>query len=392
MKRILALVLCTAFLLVGCSSAGSSSALPVAANPQPTPTPTPEPTPSPTVRFSASGDNLIHGSIYLQAQRRTSDGSYDFGPLYENVAYFYAEQDLNFINQETLVSDELEPSHYPLFCSPGEVARECYDLGFRLFGTSNNHIDDKGAEGISSTLRFWDSMPEDVLISGLWENDGEDTIPLYEKDGITFALLAYTQYTNGIPTPQGSPAHVILTSETDLIQSQIEQANELADVVLVSVHWGNEDSHAVTDGQRSLAQQMADWGADLIIGTHPHVLQGAEWLDRADGGRSFVAYSLGNFVSAQSRPDELIGAVFGCTFQKNANGETELLDPCFYPTVTHYGAGYSDIKVYFLSDYSTELAQAHGVRSDYPYFNAEYIQQVIAENLPSEYLAQSKAA
>ena len=392
MKRFLALVLCALFLFTGCTDSGSSSALPVAADPQSTPAPTPSPTPSPSVQFTASGDNLIHGSIYLQAQRRTSDGSYDFGPLYENVSYFYAQQDLNFINQETLVSDELEPSHYPLFCSPGDVARACYDVGFRMFGTSNNHIYDKGAEGIESTLRFWESMPEDVLTSGLWKNGEESEIPLYEKDGITFALLAYTQYTNGIPTPQNSPAHVILTSETELIEQQITKANELADVVLVSVHWGNEDSHAVTDGQRALAQQMADWGADLIIGTHPHVLQSAQWLERQDGGRSFVAYSLGNFVSAQSKPDQLIGAVFSCTFQKNADGETELLNPCFYPTVTHYGAGYSNITVYFLQDYSEELAQAHGVRSDYPYFNQEYIQQVISDNLPQEYLAGEDAA
>ena len=386
MKRLGALALCALLLFSGCSS-GSSSALPTVAQPQSTPAPTPSPTPNPTVQFSASGDNLIHGSIYLQAQRRTSDGSYDFGPLYENVAYFYADQDLNFINQETLVSDEIAPSHYPYFCSPGAVARTCYDIGFRMFGTSNNHIYDKGAEGLASTLRFWESMPDDVLTSGLWADGTEDQIPLYEKDGITFALLAYTQYTNGIPTPQNAPAHVILTSETDKIQSQITKANQLADVVLVSVHWGNEDSHTVTDGQRVLAQQMANWGADLIIGTHPHVLQGAEWLDRADGGKSFVAYSLGNFVSAQSKPDQLIGAVFGCTFEKGANGETVLKSPCFYPVVTHYGSGYSDIRVYFQKDYTDELAQSHGVRGDYPYFNQDYIRQVIAENLPAEYLA-----
>ena len=385
MKRLSALLLCLALLLAGCGQTDRPSSAAVSAPPA-TAQPSPAPTPQPTVDFSATGDNLIHGQLYLQAQRRTEDGSYDFMPLYEKVASFYAGRDLNFINQETLVNDELPPSSYPLFSSPAAVGHTAYDLGFRLFGTSNNHSYDLGAAGIAATRRFWASMPDDALAFGLWENGAEDDIPLYEKNGVTFACLAYTQYTNGLPTPQGAEAHVILTSDTETIERQITAARAMADVVLVSVHWGTEDSHTVTEGQRALARQMAGWGADLIIGTHPHVLQGAEWLEREDGGRSFVAYSLGNFVSAQSRPDQLIGAVLSCTFTKTGEGAAEISDVRFHPTVTHYGSRYSDVKVYFLSDYSADLALGHGVRTDYPSFSMEYIDAVISENLPQEFL------
>lgn len=354
--------------------------------PDPAPEPEPEPEPDPTVRFSASGDNLIHAMLYMQAQARTDDGSYDFMPLYASVADYYAAQDLNFINQETLVNDELPPSHYPQFSSPGAVGHTMYDLGFRLFGTSNNHSYDKGAVGIAATRRFWAAMPQDALAFGFWENGKEDEIPLYEQNGITFACLAYTQYTNGIPTPADAEAHVILTSEWDTIQSQVTAARQLADVVLVSVHWGVEDSHTVTDGQRQLAQQLADLGVDLIIGTHPHVLQSAEWLDRADGGKSFVMYSLGNFVSAQSKPDQVVGAVFSCTFTKSADGPVTISDPCFHPTVTHYGGGFDQVRLYFLKGYTPEQAAGHGVRAEYPYFDIDYIRQVVAENLPAEFL------
>lgn len=357
------------------------SAMPLA-----TPAPTPTSDPVSTVRFSATGDDLIHGQLYLQAQQRTADGSYDFLPLYEHVAPFYSEQDLNFINQETNVNDEIPPSSYPLFSSPAAVGKTIYDMGFRLIGMSNNHSYDLGASGIAATKRFWAAMPSDVLTFGLVENGKEDEIPVYDKNGLRFACLAYTQYTNGLPTPQDAIAHVIYTSDTETIERQIKQARAVADVVLVSVHWGNEDSHTTTDGQRALAQQMADWGADLIIGTHPHVLQGAEWLQREGRSPALVAYSLGNFVSAQSRPDEMIGAVLSCTFTKQGAQNIEIENVQFHPTVTHYGYNYSNVTVYFLKDYTAELARQHGVCTDYPYFNYDYIEDVVKENIPAEFL------
>lgn len=387
-RRLLALCLCAA-LLTSCAgmdqSAAPAAGPAASAIPTATPLPTPTATPDPEVAFSASGDNLIHGQLYLQARRRTGGKDYDFAPLYASVADFYRQQDLNFINQETLVNDELEPSTYPLFSSPGAVGRAAYDAGFRLFGTSNNHIYYRGAAGIAATRRFWASMPSDALAFGLWENGKEDEIPLCEKNGITFACLAYTQYTNGLPTPRDAEAHIILTSDTATIERQIEKARTLADVVLVSVHWGTENSHTVTDGQWQLAQQMADWGADLIIGTHPHVLQGAEWLTKAGGGQAFVAYSLGNFVSAQSQPDQLIGAVLSCRFVKQADG-TKIENVRFLPVVTDYGQAYRDVRVVFLSDYTADQAQAHGVRAAYPAFSLDYINKVVAENLPAEFL------
>ena len=108
-------------------------------------------------------------------------------------------------------------------------------------------------------------------------------------------------------------ANVIYTSELDVIESQITQAAQLADLVVVSNHWGVEGSHTITDAQRNLAQQMVDWGADVIIGTHPHVVQDAQWLTAADGRQCFVAYSLGNYLNAQSTMDTMIGAVLDFT-------------------------------------------------------------------------------
>lgn len=146
-----------------------------------------------------------------------------------------------------------------------------------MFSLSNNHTYDRGAKGIASTLRFWDSMPEDVVTTGLWKGEEDySRIPTHTVNGITIAYLSYTEHTNGIPQSSSMTANVIYTSQTDVIETQVRAARKEADFVVVGVHWGVEDSHTIVDSQRQLAQKLADWGADVIVGTHPHVLQDAQ--------------------------------------------------------------------------------------------------------------------
>lgn len=104
-----------------------------------------------TVRFSATGDNLIHDGIFLQAKNRGTDGYYDFSYAYENMRDFYTQFDVNWLNQETLVNDAFDPSGYPMFSTPGDITDALYDIGFRVFSLSNNHSYDKGAAGIDAS-------------------------------------------------------------------------------------------------------------------------------------------------------------------------------------------------------------------------------------------------
>lgn len=381
------------------ATASEASTAIATATPAPTASPSPEPTAIvTTVTFSASGDNLIHKSIYEDAATAAADAgdgdAYDFTYVYENVASFFAEYDVNWINQETLITSTLEPSTYPLFSTPSEIFDTLYDVGFRVFSLSNNHTYDKGATGIDATLDFWESTPDDVISVGLYDDElDESDIELQEINGITIAYVAYTFSTNGISTPTNATKTVIYTSETDRMQAQIELADSLADVVVVSVHWGTEDSHVVTSSQQNLAQSFADWGADLIIGTHPHVLQDCEWLTAEDGHEAFVVYSLGNFVSAQSQADNLIGGILTLTFQKTTEvdgSETiEILAPTITPIVTHYDIPYEYPRVYLWSDYTEEMASAHGVQYYDSRFTYDYIAEVIANNISEEFLADS---
>ena len=357
--------------------------------------PEPEPEPQPvveTVRFSATGDNLIHSKIYQQAAARAvGDAAYSFDYCYANLVPFYSDFDVNWINQETLCTDELAPSTYPCFSTPGDCARALYRAGFRVFSLSNNHTYDKGASGIAATLRFWASMPADVVTTGLWRGEADyGTIPLHTVNGVTIAYLSYTEHTNGIPRSSAMEANVLYTSQTDVIEQQVRQAAQLADFVVVGVHWGVEDSHTITDAQRTLAQQLADWGADVIVGTHPHVLQNAGWLTAEDGRRVFAAYSLGNFLSTQSKKDQLIGAVLTLRLQKTTSPDgtvqLEVLDPQLHPTVTHYGAGKSDVRAYLYQNYTPELAAAHGVRANDSDFSYDYIRAVAQQYIDPAFL------
>lgn len=323
----------------------------------------PEPEPEPvveTLRFSATGDDLIHSPIYKQAARRAANGQqYDFDYCYAQVAPFYAQQDINWINQETLCSDELEPSSYPCFSTPGDCARALYRAGIRVFSLSNNHTYDKGAAGLAATLRFWESMPEDVVTTGLWRGtDDYSRIPLQTVNGVTIAYLSYTEHTNGIPTSSSMPANVIYTSQTDVIEQQVRAAHQQADFV--------------------------------IVGTHPHVLQDAQWLSAADGRQTFVAYSLGNFLSTQNRPDQLVGAILNLQLQKTTEPDgtvqCAVLEPKLLPTVTHYDAGKSNVRTYLFRDYTQELAKQHGVRAEHSDFSLDTVQKIAQNNINSDFL------
>ena len=386
--------------LTGCGAdkteeASASLAAAAQSTPSPTPEPTPEPTPTVnTVRFSASGDNLIHEGLYNQARRRAQEqgrDGYDFTFAYENLRDFYAGYDVNWLNQETLVNDAFDPSGYPLFSTPTGITDALYDIGFRVFSTSNNHSYDKGAQGIESSMAHWASMPDDVVPAGFYPLTEEaeaqsDGLSYQTVNGITIGYLSYTEYTNGIPTPSDAEHGVVYLDDTDTISAQMAEMRPNCDVLVVSCHWGVEGSHDVTEAQRQKAQWLADQGADLIIGTHPHVTQTAEWLTAADGRPVFVAYSLGNFISAQSSPDNMIGAILSVSFEKtiqpDGSSTTVVKEPQLIPTVTQYENGYADIRVYLFRDYTDELGAAHGNFA----LSRDYIQQVLETSIDPTFL------
>ncbi len=338
------------------------------------------------VNLKAAGDNLIHNSIYEQAKAR-GNGSYDFSYAYENVKEIISSADISLINQETVMAPGFEPSTYPRFNSPTELKDEMINLGFDVFNQANNHTLDKGEKGILSALKEWKNT-QGVLVTGVYENE-EDYSDIRRKNinGLEFAFIGMTELTNGLSLPGGSEVVLLRTFEEDKIKARIEEAKTFADVVVVNVHWGVEYTHTPNNAQKSLAKKMADWGADLIIGHHPHVLQPLEWIKTDDGREVLCAYSLGNFISAQSMGPRMVGGILDVTFSKNSFKKyPEISSAKVIPIVTHYDRGFKNIRIYPFSEYSNELAKNHGVRAYDSTFSFGYIENMLKKVIGEEFL------
>lgn len=337
------------------------------------------------VSFVAVGDNLIHKPIYNQAAARTSNG-YDFSYAYENFADIISQPDVAILNQETIISTEHNVSTYPMFNSPVEVGDEMLEIGFDVFNIATNHSIDCGEKGLISAINFWKSKK--AITCGAYLNrEDYNNIPMHEVNGVKIAYVGFTESTNGLSLPEDSEVMLIRAKDETLLQTRIMDAKEIADIVIVSAHWGNEYTHEPTQDQRNLAQKLASWGADVIIGTHPHVIQPVEYINNADGSRTLVAYSLGNFISAQNRGPRMLGGVLNFEMVvNNATGHVSIENVKFSGVVTHYGYSYSNLRIYPLADYTEELASKHGVLSKTSDFSLQYLYDIVNKVIDKQFL------
>ena len=331
--------------------------------------PIPEPLHEVTrISFLAAGDNVIHPCIYIDARNRATAKTrpYNFRPMYDDVDEYIASFDIAFINQETLMGgDELGFSGYPQFNSPRDLGRDLRDMGFDIVNIANNHMCDKKEEGLAGTIDFWESeeMSDITLIGGYRNKEDYDNIRTVEYNGVTVALLSYTYGTNGLRLPSDSEYVIPYINDADIIR-QTAIAEEVGDITVVSVHWGEENTSRPTSEQRRVAKLLAENGADVIIGHHPHVLQPIEWIE-TDAGRTLCAYSLGNLVSAMQYWENMVGGFFTFDIVKMSDGTVFCENPAFVPTAFYYGENYLGSHLYFLSDYPERKAENHGTGKIY---------------------------
>ena len=268
-----------------------------------------QPEPS-RVSLLFAGDVMCHMPQITAARR--GDG-YDFTPSFEYVKPVIAAADVAIVNFETVVSPDGRYAGYPCFSSPAALAGALKDAGVDIALTANNHCCDRGRRGIAATAHCLDTLG--IACTGTFcdSTDYEQRNPLrFESRGVKFALINYTYGTNGLPVPEGC---IVNLTDTAAMARDLEAARD-ADFRIAYMHWGEEYARRPTASQRSLAAFLHRHGADLVIGSHPHVIQPADTCAAAP-----TLYSLGNFVSNQRKRYCDGGLMVQAEVEKSAEGE-----------------------------------------------------------------------
>ena len=262
------------------------------------------------------GDALIHYGVYHDALQ--SDGTYDFKPMLEYMKPIVSKYDIAYYNQETILGgDHLGISSYPMFNTPQSEGDAFLDAGFNMVSLASNHTMDKREQGVLNSVAYWKSK-KNVAYSGQWnsfEDRAEQISKVYEVNGIKYGFIAYTTWTNGLETPAGKEYLNNVYSDEKAAQD-IATLKDKVDFIIVAMHWGTEYSFGVNEKQDEIAKYLSDLGVDLIIGAHPHVVESCEYIN---DNKTFVIYSLGNFISDQGDIDNLTGLAMEVTLKKVVN-------------------------------------------------------------------------
>lgn len=326
------------------------------------------------------GDNLIHSSIYKDANKLAGYDGYDFKPMITMIKDKVKGYDLAYYNQETILGgSELGLSDYPTFNSPYEAGDAMLDAGFNMVSIATNHTIDRGEKAVLNSCEYWNSKT-DVLTAGSYCSEEErNEIKVMEKNDITYTMLNYTYGTNGIAIPEGKDYLVNVwpmdynadygegyEAFKETVREDVERVRDKVDVLIVAMHWGVEYTHTPTKYQKDAAEFLASLGVDIVIGTHPHVVQPVEWIDD-----TIVFYSLGNFISAQEQSDnynKMVGLMSSLDITKTVKGDDVdiKIDNINNELIFTYYQGYRNFKVIPFSEInSTYLPTYESVYNEY---------------------------
>ncbi len=296
------------------------------------------PTQKSIATFAAIGDILLHKRVYSTAVDK--EGNYDFSEAFQRIIPMLEAPDLTMANSESIIGGaELGLSTYPAFNSPHEVGDIMKESGIDVVSMANNHALDKGEAGVRGAVQYWDSIGVEHTGAALSKKE-RDTLPVVERNGISFAFAAFTYGTNGYRPPPGK-GYLVNYLDKAAVKQAIAAAKSVADVAVISLHFGNEYERLPNAFQQEWVQFAADAGADIIVGHHPHVLQPPAWITGKNGNKAFAIYSLGNFYSGQEGLYKQIGGMVQVEVEKaerpDGTKSLTLRNPHFTPTYVERG-------------------------------------------------------
>ncbi|MDO8335964.1 MAG: CapA family protein [Candidatus Saccharibacteria bacterium] len=283
-----------------------------------------------TIRLIASGDELPHDAVNKNA--KTADG-YDYKPFFSEVQYIFDRADIRFCNQEvpSAAPTAGSVSGYPVFNAPTTFADDLSAVGCNVINTATNHSNDKHQAGIDATQNEWDKLKKLAVAGGNRSQAEQDKIRYFTMKGVKFAFLAYNYQSND----NNLTSYGVNMFNEELMKKQLAEAKQNGAYVLVSVHWGTEDSPGIDANQEKWSKFLADNGADVMLGTGPHVLEPVKKLPKLGGGETLVWYSLGNMLNTQLDNGGLFNGFAVMDFTVNKNKPT-LKSISFLPTYMHY--------------------------------------------------------
>jgi len=316
MKRLLLFGLC---LLCGCTSTAEPTGETVSASVN-----------APiTITVRVVGDVMLHEAQQLSAL--TADGGYDFSEYFTAVAADLCCADLTVGNLETPVTGNA-PAGYPRFNAPPELLNELQQSGFDCLTLANNHILDQGRDGLSATTAQIEAAG--LSFFGVSAQESAPSSLIINVNGIRLGLISHTYGTNGQKDKRVSYL------DENRVAAEISYCKEQgADLILAFPHWGKEYYEGIPSSSARWAQVLADCGADVILGSHPHVVQPFALLTAADGRTVPVLYSLGNFVSNQQEAPRFLGLIAELVITRHPSGQTTLDAMGYLPTFVYKHEG-----------------------------------------------------
>ena len=320
----------------------------------------------PEISIVMVGDMLMHTPVEESAKQE--DGTYSYDVLFANTVEGIQAADLAIVNQEVIIAGEKYGiSGYPAFNAPFELGHDLVEAGFDVICHGTNHALDQGKKGLKSCLSFWEENYPEIPVLGIHDSQADqDDIYVYEQDGVKIAVLNFTYGTNGISLPSDMPYAVDMLEEEKVVVA-LEKAEELADFTIVCPHWGNEYELGVAGSQKKWAEIFLENGVDLVIGTHPHVIEPIEMLiDEETGQSMLVYYSIGNYCNWTSSSGEgianrMVGGMAQITIGLDESGKAYIMEYGVEPVVCHLSEGTNGVSVYFLEDYTEELAEQNRI-------------------------------
>lgn len=349
------------------------------------------------VSLVAVGDNLMHYDVSMSGWR--TDGTYNYDYNFAYVKDIVQAADLAVINQECVIGgDEWGIRDYPCFNVRTEVAAAIANAGFDVVLGATNHVLDIGKVGTLHMVKFFRENYPQLTLLGIhdsWET--RDEIHVIEKNGIRIGMINYTDILNCKSDYNADGQYLVDMLDYDRIARLISQTKAVSDFVIVFPHWGTEYNLGIDASQQEQAAFLAAQGVDLVIGAHPHVVEPVEYVDRPDGGKMLIYYSLGNFQSLQRKEATLLGGMAKVVIKKDFTG-TRIVDFNMETLVTDYRLGGVRITDYFdiittypWSKYSRTIAESGNIGNGNEKFNLDYMFQLQAAQAAQIKEARKKA-